>query len=106
MNEEDAKKLEESRQAVSELREWMVRFDVNQEHQTNLLEQLVIKVDKAIESADQADDKAEKALTLATQTKKELDEYKTEQKTQKRWLIGLLFPSFIAVAVALLNIYW
>lgn len=112
MNEEDARKLEESRQAVAELREWMVRFDVNQEHQTNLLEKLVLKVDKAIESADKADEKAEKAdakaqqaLALAEQTLKDLDKYKDDEKTHKRWLIGLLVPVIVTIGIALLNIY-
>lgn len=105
MNEEDAKKLEESRQATAELREWMIRFDVNQDHQTRLLEQLVLDVKRAIDSADEADDKAEKALTLATQTKQEFDEYRKEESVKNRWLVGLIVTSFITIGIALLNVY-
>lgn len=88
-------------QTIADIREWLVKIDTNQSHQTKLLETLTQQADNAFTKADTAEDTAEDALRLAETTKKELDDYKRDEASNRRWLIGLV----VTVTLALLPIF-
>ena len=88
-------------QTIGEIREWLVKIDTNQLHQTQLLETIKQQSENAFTKADYAEDTANEALTLATKTDAKLDKYVDDERTGRRWLIGVA----ITAIVALLPIY-
>jgi hypothetical protein len=85
---------------IGEIREWLVKIDTNQKHQTRLLETINTQASNAFAKADSAEDRAEEALTLAQQTDRRLDDYIENERTGRRWLVGVL----VTIALALLPI--
>lgn len=91
--------------AISDIREWLVKIDTNQTHQTELLKTINQQATNAFNKADIAEDTAEEALSLAKQTKKELDSFKEDEKVKKRWLIGVLISIVGILTPILLRFY-
>ncbi|SET69359.1 hypothetical protein SAMN05216389_12118 [Oceanobacillus limi] len=87
-------------QTIAEIREWLVKIDTNQTHQTNLLETINTQATNAFAKADNAEDKADKALSLAQRNEENFDNYVENERTGRRWLIGIL----ITIGLALLPI--
>lgn len=88
-------------QTIADIREWLVRIDTNQTHQTKLLETINDQASNAFTKADSAEDKAEQALKVSAQNKHDFEKYVDEEKKGRRWLIGIM----ITVAIALLPIF-
>lgn len=96
---------EENRLMIAEIREWLVRIDTNQQHQTKLLESLTTQADNAFEKADTAEEKANEALRLSRKTEQELNEYRKEQVVGRRWAIGIIISVILTLLPILVNFY-
>src|SRR5690606_212133 len=92
-------------QMISEIREWLVRIDTHQQHQTKLLEDLTKQASNAFAKADNAEVVANKALDEARKTRKDFEEYKKDQVVGKRWAIGLAVSLFLTLLPILANFY-
>lgn len=88
-------------QTIAEIREWLVRIDTNQSHQTKLLETLNAHASSAFEKADKAESVADEALQLAKKNEQEFKSYVKDEKTGRRWLMGVL----VSVGLALLPVF-
>lgn len=86
---------------IADIREWLVRIDTNQQHQTKLLETINEQAANAFAKADNAEDKADKALSLAERNEERFDKHVDDEKVGRRWLIGLL----VTIGLALIPIF-
>lgn len=89
----------------AEVREWLVRIDANQAHQTKLLETLNSRVEKALDKADVAEDTAHEALRIATRTDERLDQREQDDKVRSRWFIGTVVSLLGIFLPVLLRFY-
>ncbi|GGP13590.1 hypothetical protein [Oceanobacillus neutriphilus] len=89
----------------AEVREWLVRIDANQTHQTQLLESLNARAEKALDKADIAEDKADEALAVARRVDRRVDDREQEDKVRIRWLLGLVVSIFIATLPIIAKFY-
>lgn len=92
-------------ESLAEVREWLVRIDANQTHQTHLLESLTTRAEKALDKADVAEDKADKALAVAKRVDKRVDDREQEERIRTRWLIGLVASVLIATLPMIARFY-
>lgn len=106
MNEADYGKM------ISEIREWLVRIDTNQQHQTKLLEGLTEQSSNAFSKADNAEDLANAAIKKAEEVGAELDDYKKEQAEQRkeqavgrRWAIGTVITAVVFLLPMIISFY-
>lgn len=93
--------------AIGEVREWLVRIDTNQSHQTLLLEEIKAQSTNAFHKAGVAEDKADMAISKTELFHAELREYKQEQSNEKKWLIRtgvMLLGAGIPVLISLIPI--
>jgi hypothetical protein len=105
MDEKERSQDEENRQMITEIREWLVRIDTNQQHQTKLLETLTTQADNAFEKADHAESKAEEALKRSIRIESDFNEYEKEQVAGRRWTIGIAVSLFVALLPIFTNFY-
>lgn len=91
--------------AIAEIREWLVRIETNQQHQTKLMETLNTQASNAFEKADHAEDKADDALTIAKDNRKDFDDYRKEQVIAKRWMIGTVIAVLAILAPIVKGFY-
>lgn len=96
---------------ISEIREWLVRIDTNQQHQTQLLESLTRQAENAFTKADNAEDKAESAMARANEAyerteenKKAFERYKQDEKVSRRWLVGLVAGTLVTFLSTILTV--
>lgn len=89
----------------AEVREWLVRIDANQTHQTQLLESLNARAEKALDKADIAEDKADEALAIAHRVDKRVNDREQEEKVRIRWILGLVASIFIATLPIIARFY-
>ncbi len=91
-NEEEATQVnaDEYARTIADIREWLVKIDTNQQHQTKLLETLTQQSENAFQKADLAEDKADEALKLAQRTEQRLDDKEKDEKVNRRWLVGTI----------------
>lgn len=75
---------------IADIREWLVRIDANQTHQTKLLEAINTQATNAFTKADTAEDKADKALMLAQKNEQRLDDRDKDERVHRRWVIGTI----------------
>ncbi|WP_077603605.1 hypothetical protein [Oceanobacillus sojae] len=91
--------------SYAEVREWLVRIDANQTHQTQLLESLNKRAEKALDKADIAEDKAYEALRIAKRADQRIDEREREEKVRTRWLLGLVVTVMVATLPIIAKFY-
>lgn len=92
-------------ESLAEVREWLVRIDANQTHQTQLLETLNARVEKALDKADVAEDKAYEALRIAKRADQRIDDKEQEQKVRNRFLVGTAISVLGILLPVLLKFY-
>lgn len=92
-------------QMISEIREWLVRIDTNQQHQTKLLEGLTEQSSNAFSKADNAEFTAKTALEKAESVEREFDEYRREQVVGRRWVIGVSITIALALLPMIISFY-
>lgn len=91
--------------AISDIREWLVRIDTNQQHQTQLLEALNAEAKNTYEKADKAEDIAEEALALAKKNRNDFDGYRHDQVMTKRWMVGTVIAILAILAPIIKGFY-
>lgn len=94
-----------SDRSYAEVREWLVRIDANQAHQTKLLETLNARVEKALDKADVAEDKAYEALRIAKRADKRIDDKEQEEKVRNRFIVGTAVSILGILLPVLLKFY-
>lgn len=96
--------VEQNNTTISDVREWLVRIDTNQAHQTKLLETLnkhsenaYIKADNAEELAQHAHSKVDQTEYKIMQTREDFERHKASEIVMRRWLSGLIVSSILVV---------
>ncbi|MFZ4454351.1 hypothetical protein [Salibacterium aidingense] len=103
MPDDNGGNSQEVTQAISEIREWLVRIDTNQSNQTQLLTEIKDSANHARKKADDAEDKADRAnfrLDAVERRQDENDAKWREDRTEKRWQWGVIATVIVGVLAA------